>query len=61
MVEKYNKATRNITRSHKQLDGVSNHQPTEPFIKAHIKEYNIKAPRHWPLCEEFTGDRTKGQ
>ena len=29
-----------------------------------IKE-NIKAPRHWPLCKEFTGDRwiprTKGQ
>ena len=26
---------------------------------------NIKAPRHWPLCDEFTGDRlihrTKGQ
>ena len=25
------------------------------FIKTQIKE-NIKAPRHWPLCEEFTGD-----
>ena len=29
-----------------------------------IKE-NIQAPRHWPLCGEFTGDRwiprTKGQ
>ena len=24
------------------------------FIQAQIKE-NIKAPRHWPLCEEFTG------
>ena len=23
---------------------------------AQIKE-NIKAPRHWPLCGEFTGDR----
>ena len=23
-------------------------------IRAQIKE-NIKAPRHWPLCEEFTG------
>ena len=26
---------------------------------------NIKVPRHWPLCGEFTGDRwiplTKGQ
>ena len=20
-------------------------------------EENIKAPRHWPLCGEFTGDR----
>ena len=25
-------------------------------IQAQIKE-NIKAPRHWPLCGEFTGDR----
>ena len=37
---------------------------TQPFIQAQIKE-NIKAPRHWPLCGEFTGDRwiprTKGQ
>ena len=28
---------------------------TQPFIQAQIKE-NIKAPRHWPLCGEFTGD-----
>ena len=27
---------------------------TQPFIQAEIKE-NIKAPRNWPLCEEFTG------
>ena len=27
---------------------------TQPCIQAHIKE-NIKAPRHWPLCGEFTG------
>ena len=37
---------------------------TQAFIQAQIKE-NIKALRHWPLCEEFTGDRwiprTKGQ
>ena len=37
---------------------------TQPFIQAQIKE-NIKAPCHWPLCGEFTGDRwiprTKGQ
>ena len=29
---------------------------TQLFIRAQIKE-NIKAPRHWPLCGEFTGDR----
>ena len=29
---------------------------TQPFIQAQIKE-NIKAPRHWLLCGEFTGDR----
>ena len=37
---------------------------TQPFIQTQIKE-NIKAPRHWPLCREFTGDRwiprTNGQ
>ena len=37
---------------------------TQPFIQAQIKE-NIKAPRHWPLWGEFTGDQwiphTKGQ
>ena len=37
---------------------------TQPFIEAQIKE-NTKAPRHWPLWGEFTGDRwiphTKGQ
>ena len=27
---------------------------TQPFIPTQIKE-NIKAPRHWPLCGEFTG------
>ena len=37
---------------------------TKLFIQAQIKE-NIKAPRHWALCGEFTGDRwiprTNGQ
>ena len=37
---------------------------TQSFIQTQIKE-NIKAPRHWPLCGEFTGGRwiprTKGQ
>ena len=27
---------------------------TQPFIQTQIKE-NIKAPRHRPLCGEFTG------
>ena len=29
---------------------------TEPFIHTEIKE-NINAPRQWPLCGEFTGER----
>ena len=29
---------------------------THPFIQAQIKE-NIKAPPHWPLCGQFTGDK----
>ena len=37
---------------------------TQQFIQTQIKE-NIKAPHHWPLCGEFTGDRwiphTNGQ
>ena len=37
---------------------------TQLFIRVHIKE-NIKAPRHWPLCGEFTVERwipcTNGQ
>ena len=53
---------------HNGRDGVSNHQDprlfTQQFIRTQIK-VNIKAPRHWPLCGEFTGDRwiprTKGQ
>ena len=28
---------------------------TQLFIQAQIKK-NTKAPRHWPLCGEFTGD-----
>ena len=43
---------------HNGCDGVSNHQPYDclfnRLFKAQIKE-NIKAPRHWPLCGEFTG------
>ena len=29
---------------------------TQPFIQTQKNE-NINAPRHWPLCGEFTGDR----
>ena len=29
---------------------------TQAFIQAQVNE-NIKAPRHWPLWGEFTGDR----
>ena len=28
---------------------------TQPFVRVQIKE-NIKAPRHWPLWREFTGE-----
>ena len=28
---------------------------TQPFIQTQTS--NIKAPRHWPLCGDFTGDR----
>ena len=45
---------------HNGRNDVSNHEVlrlfTQSIIQAQIKE-NIKAPRHWPLCEEFTGDR----
>ena len=53
---------------HNETECVSNHQPhvceLNGLFKAQIKQ-NIKAPRHWPLSEEFTGDRwiprTNGQ
>ena len=50
-----------------ERDGDSDHQPHDCVLNrlfGQIKE-NIKAPRHWPLCGEFTGDRgilrTNGQ
>ena len=42
---------------HNDNDGVKSPASrllTQPFIQTQIKE-NIKAPRHWPLCGEFTG------
>ena len=52
---------------HDERDGVSNHQRlvlfAQRFVQAQIKE-SIKAPLHWPLWGESTGDRwiplTKG-
>ena len=45
---------------HNERDGVSNHQPQDCLLnrlfKGQIKE-NIKAPRHRPLCGEYTGDQ----
>ena len=53
---------------HNERDGISNHQPQDRLLnrlfKAQIKD-NIKAPRHWLLWGEFSGDwwipHTKGQ
>ena len=43
---------------------ITSHTIVYSFIQTQIKE-NIKAPRHWPLCGEFNGDRwipiTNGQ
>ena len=43
---------------HNERDGVSNHRYIDclqPFGQSQIKA-NTKAPRHWPLWEEFTDD-----
>ena len=49
---------------HNGHDAVSNHHPRDCLLNRLFK-VNIKAPRHWPLCGEFTGDRwiprTNGQ
>ena len=45
---------------HNEHDGVLNHRRLHLFaellVQVQIKEH-IKAPRHLPLCGEFTGDR----
>ena len=52
---------------HNGRDSVSNHQPHDCLLNRYSEadQRNIKAPRHWPLCGEFTGDRwiprTNGQ
>ena len=54
----------NILHYSKVTMGAMASQITQLFIQAQIKE-TIKAPRHWPLSGEFTGDRwiprTNGQ
>ena len=44
---------------HNERDGVSNHQPHDCLLNRLFRHRsrNIKAPRHWPLWGEFTGDR----
>ena len=43
---------------HNWHDGVSNHQPHQCLLDrlfGRRSKKNIKAPRHWPLCGDFTG------
>ena len=51
-----------LQRCHIEHSGVPNHQR---LLRRKSYQENIKAPRHWPLWGEFTGDRwtpcTKGQ
>ena len=45
---------------HNERDSVSNHQPHDCLLNRIFRRRSkeiIKAPRHWPLCGEFTGDR----
>ena len=46
---------------HNGCDSVSNHQPHQFFLLNRLfrrrSKKAWKAPRHWPLCGEFTGDR----
>ena len=52
---------------HNGHDCVSNHQPHDCLLNRLFgrRSHKLKAPRHWPLCGEFTGDRwihrTNGQ
>ena len=42
---------------HNGLPGVSNHQPRDCLLNRLFSDQRKlqKAPRHWPLCGEFTG------
>ena len=45
---------------HNEHDGVSNHQPHDCLLNGLFRcrsKENIKAPCHWPLGGEFTGDQ----
>ena len=61
-----NKPPTPLQQCHNERYGVSNLRCFDClwFVQAQIND-NIKAPRHWPLWGEFTGDRliprTKGQ
>ena len=49
-----------LKRRHNGRDGVSNHQSHHCLLNwlfSHSSKKKIKAPRPWPLCGEFTGDR----
>ena len=50
---------------HNERNSVSNHQPHDCLLNRLFRRRSMKAPRYWPLCGEFTGDRwiprTKGQ
>ena len=42
---------------HNGRDGVSNHRPVYSTVYSNAHQRYMKAPRHWPLWGEFTGDR----
>ena len=63
-----NKPSVTLRWRHNGRDSVSNHQPHDCLLNRLFRRRSKetkKAPRHWPLCGEFTGDRwiprTKGQ
>ena len=51
------KVTATLRWRHNGRDRVSNHHPHDCLLNRLFRRENIKAPRHWPLCGEFTGDR----
>ena len=48
-----------LQRRHNECDGVSNYRRLDCPLNRLFKE-NIKAPRHWPLWGEYTGEYTAG-